>query len=78
MVDKVEGGKEVGGKWLFKMKRLADGNIDNVKAQLVVQDFMQHAGLNFDEHYTPIVCFDSLWLLLAIRAIQGWRLQHMD
>jgi hypothetical protein len=35
MVDKVDGGKEVGSKWEFKVKRLADGSINKFKAQLV-------------------------------------------
>jgi hypothetical protein len=32
VVDKVEGGKEVGSKWVFKVKRLADRGINKVKA----------------------------------------------
>jgi hypothetical protein len=32
VVDKVEGGTQVGSKWVFKVKRLADGRIDKFKA----------------------------------------------
>jgi hypothetical protein len=32
VVDKVEGGKEVGSNWVFKVKRLTDGSIDKFKA----------------------------------------------
>jgi hypothetical protein len=32
VVDKIEGGKEVGSKWVFKVKRLADGSIDKFNA----------------------------------------------
>jgi hypothetical protein len=35
VVDKVEEGKEVGSKWVFKIKRLADGSIDMINARLV-------------------------------------------
>jgi hypothetical protein len=41
VVDKVERGKEVGSKWVFKVKRLADGSIDKFKARLVAQSFTQ-------------------------------------
>jgi hypothetical protein len=71
VVDKIEGGKEVGSKWVFKVKRLADGSIDKFKAQLIAQDYTQRPSFNFDETYAPIVHFDSLRLLLAITAVQG-------
>jgi hypothetical protein len=32
MMDKVEGGKEVGSKWVFKEKRLGDGSINKFTA----------------------------------------------
>jgi hypothetical protein len=70
VVDKVEGGKEVGSKWVFKLKRLANGSIDKFKAQLIAQDFTQCPGLDFTETYTPIVRFYSLSLLLAITPVQ--------
>jgi hypothetical protein len=44
IVDKIEEGKEVGSKWVFKVKRLADGSIDKFKAQLVAQGFTQSPG----------------------------------
>jgi hypothetical protein len=49
MVNKVEGGKEVGSKWIFKVKRLADGSIDKFKAQLVAQNFTQRPSFDFDK-----------------------------
>jgi hypothetical protein len=55
VIDKVEGGKKVGSKWVFKVKRLADGSIDKVKAQLVAQSFSHHPGFDFDETYIPVV-----------------------
>jgi hypothetical protein len=39
VVDKVVGGKEVGSKWVLKVKRLADTSIDKFKARLVAQEF---------------------------------------
>jgi hypothetical protein len=39
VVDKDKGGKEVGSKWVFKVKRLADGNINKFKARLVDHGF---------------------------------------
>jgi hypothetical protein len=78
VVDKVEGGKEVGSKWVFKVKRLADRSINKFKARRVAQGFTQCPGFDFDETYAPVVDFDSLRLLLAITAVQRWHPQGVD
>jgi hypothetical protein len=78
VVDKVEGGKEVGNKWVFKVKKLADGSIDKFKARLVAQGFTQCPCFDFEETYAPILHFDSLQLLLTIMVVQGWCLQQVD
>jgi hypothetical protein len=78
VVDRVAGKKEVGSRWVFKVKRLADGSIDKFKARFVAQGFSQRPVFDFDETYIPVVRFDSLRLLLAITAVQGWRPQQVD
>jgi hypothetical protein len=69
IVNKVEGDKEVGSKWVFKVKRIAKGSINKVKARLVGQSFTQHPSFDFDKTYVPVIHFDSLQLLLAIRPV---------
>jgi hypothetical protein len=78
VVDKVEEGKEVDSKWVFKVTRLEDGRIDKFKARLVAQGFTQCPGFNFDKTYATVIYIDSLQLLLAITAVQGYGLQQVD
>jgi hypothetical protein len=54
LVDKVEGGKKVGSKWVFKVKRLVDGSIDKFKARLVAQGFTQCLGFDFAKLTPPL------------------------
>jgi hypothetical protein len=70
VVGKVEGGKDVGSKWVFKMKRLAEGSINKLKGRHIAQRFTQYPGFDVDKTYTPVIHFDSLQLLLTITAIQ--------
>jgi hypothetical protein len=71
VVDRVAGKKEVRSRWVFKIKRLADGSVDKFKPRFVAQGFSPRPGFDFDETYAPVVRFDSLRLLLAIMAVQG-------
>jgi hypothetical protein len=78
IVDRVAGKKEVGSRWVFKVKRLADDSVDKFKARFVAHGLSQRPGFDFDETYAPVVRFDSLRPLLAITAVQGWPPQQVD
>jgi len=59
----------VGCKWVFKVKRKADGSIERHKVRLVAKGFHQQAGIDFEETFSPLnlhpfgQCY--LWLILA-------------
>jgi hypothetical protein len=78
VIDRVAGKKEDGSRWVFKVKRLADGSVDKFKARFVAQGVSQRPGFDFDKTYAPVVRFQSLCLLLTITAVQAWRPQQVD
>ena len=65
-------------KWVFKLKRLPNGQIDRYKARLVARGFSQKHGIDYYETFAPVVRMESLRILLAIAAREDLEIHQMD
>jgi hypothetical protein len=65
-------------KWGFKLKRDETGAIVKHKACLVARGFVQWEGIDFDDTFTPVARMESVWLLFALAAQEGWHVHHID
>jgi hypothetical protein len=65
-------------KWVFKLKRDEAGAIVKHKARLVARGFVQREGNDFDDTFAPMAQMESVRLLFALAAQEGWRVHHMD
>jgi len=70
--------KSIGNKWVFKIKRRADGSIDKYKAHLGAKGFTQIEGVNYKKTFFPVVRFASIRLLLAMVIHLDLELFQMD
>jgi len=70
--------KSIENKWVFKIKRRADGSIDKLKVRLVAKGFTQVEGIDYEETFSPVVTFASIRLLLALVAHLELELFQLD
>ena len=68
----------VGSKWVFRIKRKADGTIDKYKARLVARGFTQIYGVNYFDTYSPVAKLSSFRAILAIAARNDWEIESFD
>jgi len=68
----------VGCKWVFKLKRKADGSIERHKVRLVAKGFHQQAGLDYGETYSPVVKPTTIRTVLSIAYFAGWSHKQID
>ena len=78
LVELPEGKKPIGCKWVYKIRKGADGEIDRYKARLVAKGFSQQHGFDYDETFSPVARFESLRLLLALAVQSGLTVHQMD
>ena len=72
LVDPPEGVKPIGCKWVFKRKTDMDGPI--YKGRLVAKGFKQIHGIDYDETFSPVAMFKSIWIMLAIAAYHDYEI----
>ena len=65
-------------KWVFKIKRKADGYIEKYKTRLAAKRFKQKYDVDYTETLSPVVKYVSLRMLVGIAKYFGFRLDQLD
>ncbi|KAG8473394.1 hypothetical protein CXB51_035704 [Gossypium anomalum] len=70
--------KAVGCKWIFKIKRNANGSVARYKGRLVVKGYLQEAGVDFRDTFSPVVKLTTVRVVLALAVSMGWSLRQEE
>jgi hypothetical protein len=73
-----KGKKLVQCKWIYRTKFAVDGSIDKFKAWLMAKGFSHIPGVVYTETLSLATKMNSIHLILAIVATQGWVAHQMD
>ncbi|GJY23180.1 retrovirus-related pol polyprotein from transposon TNT 1-94 [Tanacetum coccineum] len=72
------GRKPIGNKWVYKIKRNGDDQVERYRARLVVKGYAQKEGIDFNEIFSPVVRMTNIRVVLAMCATYDLHLEHLD
>ena len=62
----------VGSKWVYRIKRNADGSVKRFKARSVAKGFHQRPGIDFHETFSPVINPVTVRTVLSIALHRHW------
>nr|GFC52966.1 retrovirus-related Pol polyprotein from transposon TNT 1-94 [Tanacetum cinerariifolium] len=65
-------------KWLFKNKHDEEQTVIRNKSRLVVREYRQEEGINFEESFTPIARMEAIKIFLAYATHKSFSMFQMD
>lgn len=73
-----KGKQAIGLKCIFKIKYGVDGSIQHHKERLVEKGYSQLQGIDYEETFSPMACFETVRFILAVAAHNQWIVNHID
>ena len=59
-------------KWVFKIKRKADGSIERFKTRLVAEGFDQQSDIDYTKTFSPVIKASTIRVILALAVHFDW------
>jgi hypothetical protein len=68
----------IGCRWVFKIKRNADGSIDKYKGRIVAKGYAQKEGVDYTKTFVLTARFGALRTVIALAAVEDMELESVD
>jgi hypothetical protein len=78
IVPRPKGKSVVTSKWIYKIKHVADGSVEKYKEIFVARGFSQVEGIDYEETFSLVARYTSIYTIISIVSSMGWILHQMD
>jgi hypothetical protein len=78
LVDCPNSVKVIDNRWVFRRKLDADDLCERLRSQLFDKAYVQKAGIDYDETFSPVARYDTVCAVLAVATKQKLQLHQFD
>ncbi len=78
LVEKPKHAIPIANKWVFAKKRNKAGQLTKYKARLMAKGCAQRPSYDYAKMHSPVICLETIRLLLVIAATKGLKIHQMD
>ena len=78
MVEIPKDRKNIGCKWVFKLKKGVDGKVERYKARLVTKGYYQMEAIDHHAFFSPVFKLVSIRIVLALVALLDLDIEQLD
>jgi len=68
----------VGSRWVYRIKRRVDDNIEHYKARLVARGFTQQEDIDYSKTFSPVIKQATIILVFSIAVSRNWKIHQLD
>ena len=68
----------IGCRWIYKLKRDAQGQITRRRARLVAKGNHQHEGVDYFETFSPVIKHSTIRIILSLAVTFRWSIRQID
>ena len=68
----------LGSRWIYKIKYVADGNVEKIKARFVAKRYAQKEGIDYEETFAPVAKYTSIRFVIFLAVQMGLEIHQMD
>jgi hypothetical protein len=78
IVPRTEGKFTMTSKWIYKIKHTVDGSIEKKKERFVAIGFSQMEGIDYEEKFSHVSQYNSIWMIISLATSMGWKVHKID
>jgi hypothetical protein len=68
----------VSSKWIYKIKHVANGSVENFKEIFVARGFNQKERIDYEKTFSPVARYTSIRAIISLASVLSWKLYQMD
>ena len=65
-------------KWIYNIKHVVDGSIENYKERFAARGLSQKEGIDYEETFGPVSRYTSIRTIMELAFMIKWDLHQMD